>query len=138
MVTCSCRLENPTRFRRFASPSPLLSLHPSLFFFSGFLVSQMGGEGQTTLYIRVGGRPPSCRVARGAGRPAAGRPAPGTCLQIFSSFFAFKSLPPGGRGLAARHMGGRGLSVKKDDKKLHTSPWGPAARQRGGRPPTPI
>ena len=35
----------------------------------------------------AGGRPPRCRAARGAGRPAAGRPAPGTCLQFFFVFF---------------------------------------------------
>ena len=47
------------------------------------------------------------------GRPAAGRPGPGR--------------PVAGRqGL---------IRKKKDNKKLQTGPWGPAARQRGGRPP---
>ena len=48
--------------------------------------------------------------------PAAGRPGPGR--------------PAAGRqGL---------IRKKKDDKKLQIGPWGPVARQRGGRPPTPI
>jgi len=43
----------------------------------------------------MGVRGPTPYIGLGAGRPAAGRPASGTCLQFFSSFFAFKSLPPG-------------------------------------------
>ena len=37
---------------------------------------------------------------------------------------------PGGRDLAARLPGGRGLSAKKEENKLRTGPWEPAA----GRP----
>ena len=48
---------------------------------------------------------PGCPVA---GRPGPGRPAAGR------------------QGL---------IRKKKDDKKLQTGPWGPVARQRGGRPP---
>ena len=44
---------------------------------------------------------------------------------------------PAGRDLAARQPGGRGLSAKKDEKKLQTGPLGPVARQPGGRPPRP-
>ena len=55
---------------------------------------------------------------------------------------------PAGRNLAARQPGGRGLSVKKLDKKLHRGPCRTsrpaagrralAARLRGDRPPDPI
>ena len=41
---------------------------------------------------------------------------------------------PGGRVLAARQRGGRGISGKKSRRKLRAGPWGPVARQRGGRP----
>ena len=97
--------------RRFASPSPLLSISPSLFFFSGFLVRQMRGEGQPTPYIGAG-----------AGRPAAGRPwrpaarlpgdrSPGTCLQFFSSFFSDKPPPPGSRAARSRPPGSGAAGV---------------------------
>ena len=41
---------------------------------------------------------------------------------------------PGGRDLAAWQRGGRGIFKKKSWRKLRAGPWGPVARQRGGRP----
>ena len=44
---------------------------------------------------------------------------------------------PGGRDLAARLPAAGGYLQKKDENKLQTGPWEPAARQLGGRPPRP-
>ena len=103
---------------RFGSPSPLLSLPPSLFF-SGFLVRQMRGWGQPTPYIG-GRRPPRCRAAWGPAGPLSDdrdlvaplRGGRGFCIKTFAKIFARKSLragrPAAGRpALAARLQGDR-------------------------------
>ena len=84
-----------------------------------------------------------------------GKQAHASCAFLFFYFsilfftkiyFCFRNLQEytpaapllGGRDLAARQRGGRGISGKKNSRrKLRAGPWGPVARQRSGRPPRP-
>ena len=94
------------------------------------------------------GRSPRNRAARGAGRPAAGRPAPRDLRAIFSANFFQKCpcRPAAGRPGPGRPAAGRqGLTCKKRRKKFADRSLGTgrpaaerpapkAARLRGGRP----
>ena len=85
------------------------------------------------------GRSPRSWAAR-AGRPAAGRPAPMDLRAIYSAkFFSEMPLPPRCRAAGTWPPGSRATwaYLEKKTKKLQTGPWGPVARQRGGRPPRP-
>ena len=82
------------------------------------------------------GRQPHCLAAWGAGRPAAGRPAPRDLCAIFSAnFFSEMPQPPRCRaaGPPARQRGGRGISEKKFAEKIARRSLG-ASRPAAGRP----